>query len=237
MNMRTGLTRSWIAPRMAMAVGTGMVLGAGIAISLTLSARAETDAYEPFQALTTTGSCIECNLGHANLQGADLSYTNLQRTNLQGAKLYRGGPHPASLEGANLQGANLQLADLRKVNLRGANLAGADLTQANLYGSDLRGANLEGADLRGANLDRAQLFASSPGSNSALQSAISLEDASAIANSQGTVVAAGDILSLMLSANRDSKALAVQLEGALFDRSTQFPDGFDPEKAGMTFMP
>lgn len=213
-----------------------------MAISLTLSARAETDAYAPFQTLMDTGSCIECNLENANLRGADLSYTNLQGTNLQGAKLYRGGPHPASLEGANLEAANLHLADLRKVNLRGANLEGADLSLANLYGSDLRGANLEGADLRGANLDRAQLFArnpdSSPADSGPLASAAFASDESNMAlSSRGTVVAAGDILSLVLASNRDSKALAVQLEGAMFDRSTQFPDGFDPEKAGMTFMP
>ena len=208
-------------------VRLSLALGTGMAIALTQSTRAETNTYAPFHSLLNTGSCIECNLENANLQGADLSYTDLQGTNLQRAKLYRGGPATASLEGANLEASNLHLADLRRVNLRGANLADANLSLANLYGSDLRGANLEGADLRGANLDRAQLFASSSESNPSV---------ARFADS-GTVVAAGDILSLVLESNHNSNTLAVQLEGALFDLRTQFPSGFDPEKAGMTFMP
>ena len=198
-----------------------------MAIALATAVAVEASDLAPYRALLNTGICLECNLQGANLRGADLSYTDLAGSDLHGAKFYRASLEPASLEGANLAATNLSAADLRMTNLRGANLAGADLSYANLYGSDLRGANLQSADLRGVNLDRALLFSFAP-----------LEAAS-MANvpERQSVMAGNDVLSLAIEANSQDPELSVQLEGALFDRHTQFPAGFDPLAAGMQSRP
>ena len=204
-----------------------LVCGTGLAIALATGVVVEASDLSPYRALLNTGICLECNLREANLRGADLSYTDLSRSDLRGAKFYRASPEPASLEGANLEATDLSLADLRMTNLRGANLAGANLSYANLFGSDLRGANLQAADLRGVNLDHALLF------SFAEPAAPSVADF----HDRQSVLARNDVLSLAIEANSQAPELAVQLDGALFDRHTQFPAGFDPLAAGMHSSP
>ena len=204
------------------------IYGTGMAIALATAVAVEASDLSSYRALLNTGICLECDLQGANLRGADLSYTDLAGSDLHGAKFYRASLEPASLEGANLATTNLSDADLRMTNLRGANLAGANLSYANLYGSDLRGANLQSADLRGVNLDRARLFA-----------ATTPDEAASITNfpERPSVAASNDMLTLAIEANSHDPELSVQLEGALFDRHTQFPAGFDPLAAGMQSRP
>lgn len=85
--------------------------------------------------LTTTGSCVDCDLSdavliHWNLSGADLSGANLAGANLT----------DAYLAGANLSGANLSNAILEGASLARANLSRAKLSGTNLYVVDLSGA-------------------------------------------------------------------------------------------------
>jgi uncharacterized protein YjbI with pentapeptide repeats len=62
------------------------------------------------QELADTGSCVECDLSRANLDGADLAGADLSGSSLNGA----------NLAGANLGAANLSGAYLTLTNMNGA---------------------------------------------------------------------------------------------------------------------
>jgi uncharacterized protein YjbI with pentapeptide repeats len=95
-------------------------------------------------------------------------------------------------------------AELGDADLQGVNLRGADLSYADLSEANLTGANLRGTDLSFADLSQANL-----------------QDA--------------DIRgALLMSANlRQANLQGVKLEKADCDRTTNFPQDFDPVKAGM----
>ena len=95
-------------------------------------------------------------------------------------------------------------AELGDADLRGVNLKGADLSYADLSEANLTGANLRGTDLSFADLSQANL-----------------QDA--------------DIRgALLMSANlRQANLQSTKLEKADCDRTTNFPQDFDPVKAGM----
>ncbi|MEH2435167.1 MAG: pentapeptide repeat-containing protein [Nostoc sp.] len=95
-------------------------------------------------------------------------------------------------------------AELGNADLQGINLKGADLSYADLSEANLSGANLRGTDLSFADLGQANL-----------------KDA----NLRGA---------LLMSTNlRQADLKGANLEKADYDRSTNFPQDFDPVKAGM----
>jgi uncharacterized protein YjbI with pentapeptide repeats len=110
-----------------MTISFSMVLS-NSAVSAEISPRVK----ENMAILTSTNSCVECDLSDANLNRVDLNGANLEGADLSGAQLFL----------ANLAGANL-----RNTKLKGANFGGADLA-----GADLRGAELDEAKLSGAYL-------------------------------------------------------------------------------------
>ena len=114
----------------------------------------------------------------------------------------------ANLNGADLSGFNLGVAELKRADLRRANLYGADLSDAGLIGADLSFANL-----RGANLSYASL---------------------AIANFYGADLSDANLTHANLSkANLNGADLSdANLVNARYKNNTQWPKGFDPEKAG-----
>jgi uncharacterized protein YjbI with pentapeptide repeats len=112
------------------------------------------------------------------------------------------------LNGANLRSADLRLAPLRGTFLRGVNLKDADLRRAFLAGaylhlSDLRDADLRRADLRGAFLGNTDL--------------------------RGADLRGPDVRVL---GDPVARLGGINLEGAEFDSTTRWPDGFDPVAAG-----
>ena len=111
----------------------------------------------------------------------------------------------AKLEGVHLQGAQLAGANLKGADLYWALLFTANLRGANLEWAVMRGADLKSADLEGANLRNADLSRDNVGGGTSLEGA----------NLLGTDL-------------RWTK-----LDGATYDESTVFPDGFDPASAGM----
>jgi uncharacterized protein YjbI with pentapeptide repeats len=201
--------------------------------------------------------CAGAHLNLANLRGADLSGADLTEADLSGADLaeadlsgaqfVRADFHWADLRGANLSGANLTDANLREADLRGANLSGANLTRANLTSeqglidlmwlggnhslrTNLSGANLSGANLSWANLSytgfvRADLRVDFPGAD------LSGTDLS------GANLADANLIEVNLSgANLSGANLSrAYLEGAKADVDTVWPEGFDPEAAGVIF--
>ena len=104
--------------------------------------------------------------------------------------------------------ADLSGANLIEANLSGADLSGTDLIEANLSGANLRGANLARACLRGANLKGANL--------------------------EGAYLRGADLQEANLTgANLEG----ANLEGAKANEDTTWPEGFDPEAAGVTVRP
>jgi len=95
-------------------------------------------------------------------------------------------------------------AELGNADLQGINLKGSDFSYADLSEANLSGANLRGTDLSFADLGQANL-----------------KDA----DLRGA---------LLMSANlRQADLKGTNLEKADYDRSTHFPQDFDPVKAGM----
>jgi hypothetical protein len=90
---------------------------------------------------------------------------------------------------------------------------GANLQGANFVGADLARANLKKANLRGACLVRAQCF------DANLRGA-DLRDA----NLRDALLAGADLRWAQLSGAR--------LQGAVYDKSTRWPQGFNPKKHG-----
>jgi len=97
-------------------------------------------------------------------------------------------------------------------NLRGADLQGAYLPEAMLQGAILCSAELQGAELPGADLRDSNL------ANARLESA----------DLRGAQLQRADLRGASLAGTR--------LEGALYDRRTLWPDGFDAARAGATLV-
>ncbi len=134
-----------------------------------------------------------------------------------GADLFGKNLANHNLTGANLAGANLDMA-----NLRGAYLFGADLTSATLVGADLTEANFEWSMLKGADLD-----------NAVLRRAELTR-----ANLAGADLCKADLTEANLcGANlKGAQIEAISLSGAVADRNTIWPDGFNPTEAGVAII-
>lgn len=144
-----------------------------------------------------------------------------------------GGLFDGSLRGAKLWGANLQGADLEKVNLHRCILWGANLQGARLWDANLREAHLEGADLRKAELSSANL------QGAHLRLADLREAHLQGANLQGADLMAADLQEAELHEAdlQGAELYEADLQGALYNKSTIWPDGFDPEAAGCELLP
>jgi isoamylase len=184
------------------------------------------------------------NLDDASLEGANLTRASLAGASLGGARLDR-----ATLCEARMSEANLRRAGLREANLWGADLVRAPMDHANLSRARMERANmteavldsacgirailddanlhharLRSADLQGARLERVDL-------SEADLSHCSLEEANLRgANLQGARLNGADLRGAILDG---ADLLRADLRGALFDRRTVWPEGFEPEKAGV----
>jgi uncharacterized protein YjbI with pentapeptide repeats len=127
-------------------------------------------------------------------------------------------PGPLWLAGINLSKAGLQYAELPAANLADADLSQADLRKANLQEADLRNASLKGANLQEAYLERAYLENAD------------LEDANlAGAYLEGSYLGGANLVGTYMGATNLAGA---DLTGALYNDTTEWPTGFEPEKAG-----
>jgi hypothetical protein len=101
------------------------------------------------QQLSTTNSCIGCDMSGGNFAGYKwrFSHKDLTDINLTGAILKEKYFVGSNLTRANLTGANLTGANLWGVNLTDANLSRANLTKATLTNVNFTGANLTEAVL------------------------------------------------------------------------------------------
>ncbi len=110
-------------------------------------------------------------------------------------------------ERARLMEAELQGAYLQNANLREANLQRANLRETNLQGADMVLANLREADLQGANLQNT--------------------------NFQGADLRGASLHGVKLEEVKNLEE--VKMKGAIYDKETTFPKGFDLKAHGMKF--
>jgi len=152
---------------------------------------------------------IHCQTG----RDVEIKSDTLENLVLDGLDLHR-----AVLEGLNLTGTRLRKANLRGALMFHANLVKADLTEAQCMTADFRF-----ADLRNCKLNKsAPIFANFSETN--LQSA-SLAQADIF----GAVFKGSNLKGTVMLCHRLEEA---SLEGAIFDKNTVWPDGYEPEKHG-----
>ncbi|WP_373533288.1 pentapeptide repeat-containing protein [Vampirovibrio sp.] len=186
---------------------------------------------------------IETNLGYANLCGADLERANLYRARMKGATLKQ-----ANFQEANLRKADLRNTDCYQADFRTARLQYADLREANLFMADLAGARLRYSDLRSANLGFSRL------SEARLQHARLCD-----ANMSSADLTRADLRNCRLNGVDLSRALvkdanlaatqlaesdladcqaleSANLQNAIFDDQTHFPQDFQPQKHGLNYL-
>jgi len=153
----------------------------------------------------------------------------VQPLRLSGVDLRKADLYGAHLEGADLYGAHLERADLRRANLEGANLSGAHpegayLWWAHLEDADLSRAHLEEAQLFRAHLDRADLRDAHLEGARVEHRHLKKADLRG-ANLEVATRPFGDGVETLL--------YFADLESALADENTSWPDGFDPRTAGV----
>ena len=128
------------------------------------------------------------------------------------------GSHKAVIDlatrDANLAGLDLYPISMREANLYRANLQKSALDHADLRRAELHSANLTEADLVSANLQGAFLT---------------------WAVLQKADLRYAELQGADLKSAKDISG--AKFEGAKYSDETQFPDGFDPEKAGMIKVP
>jgi uncharacterized protein YjbI with pentapeptide repeats len=180
------------------------------------------------------------NLYKGNLQGTDFNSTNLSHSNLKeallvmvnfkNADLVASNLELANLNSACLQGADLTISNLKKASMRQANMETANLRYAKLQKADLRNANLKNSNFSGANLEGANLAFADVQEAFLLGTKLRQVELSH-ANVTGAVYADKntplEIFHLLQSIHFNYFGLEVQ------DFYTTFPEGFDPQKAGM----
>lgn len=195
-----------------MPIGSTQGRGPAVAHARTLTTLRRLDAERKaslvkflYESGLITGDTPIINLSGADLEEADLRWTDLRGAHLRGAFLKGAHLKGAHLEEAHLEGVVLRGAHLRWVVLKGAHLEGAHLEGAVLKGDHLEGDRLEGADLTRADLRGAHLEG---------------------ADLRGADLREADPTGADLDGTKYNKQ---ELDGL---RATQWPEGFDPDKAG-----
>lgn len=179
-------------------------------------------------------------LAGKDLTGADLQGANLAGADLQGTKLRR----------ANLLGATLDKARMADADLRGAVLSPASdeadfserepqptsLREAQLQNADLRATTLEGVDFGGAHLTSADLRDSVGSDRGAdFENAILI-----LADFRRADMTKADLRGAVLDWAQFCGASGVRsmdVHGARYSETTQWPRGYDPRRSGAERSP
>jgi uncharacterized protein YjbI with pentapeptide repeats len=166
-------------------------------------------------ALTVLGRGGFAADGALDLTATDLRHADLEHADLHGANLLDGSLRGAFLVGANLEGA--PLTDLQDAICTNANLREAALPSANLRAKSLNGADLQRAILIDADLRDASIFD---------------------ADLRGAMLDGADLQAAQLSDSdlREASLRGANLTGAFATTGTRWPDGFDPNAAGVIIL-
>lgn len=193
-----------------------------------------------FEATLRQTVLIEANLSYANLSGSDLEQANLYRARLKGANAKQ-----SILREANLRKADLRNADFYQVDLRHARLQYADLRETSLFMADLAEARLRYSDLRSANLGFSRLVEARLQNARLCDANLSSADLTRAdlrhCRLNGVDLSRALLKDANLSATHlgesdlaDCQALeSANLENAVFDSETSFPEDFKPDNHGL----
>ncbi len=149
---------------------------------------------------------------------------------------------PDDLRGAKLPGANLSGLDLSGRDISGADLSGADLRDTNLKNADLSntvlaGANLQGTRLEGANLSLAKLagldFYKTQVQGARFWAA-DLRKTKGWREIHGCDFTTADLRGAHITDIQFAGGEPPTFGGALYDKHTRWPRGFDLEQAQVT---
>jgi hypothetical protein len=168
---------------------------------------AEPKYHAPRMKLPTDIQAVLTVLGRTAIAYAQKGETrslDLRATDLAFAVLRKANLQRVLLQRSNLQLSFLIGADLQGARLSSANLQGAILGEANIQEADLSYANLRGANLRYSNLKGAKLLAT---------------------KLEGAMLGEADLRMVDL---RSIKGAPEQVETAICDETTQWPEGFSP---------
>jgi len=137
----------------------------------------------------------------------------LRKANLIGVDLSEAHLEKADLWMANLNGSHMGYSHLERANLYLVNLGSAFLHNTNLKGVDLSNGLLKGANLLNAEMEGADLTN---------------------ANLEGTYLAYANLKGTILrGVVCNNKTIWT---GAKYSKTTQWPDGFNPEAAGCVLV-
>lgn len=155
------------------------------------------------------GELKDCNLSCANLEGAIVNQVTFSNCNLTEANFSNAVLSQSSFNYSDLTGANLTNSDLSKTKFEGTNLIRANLNNVNFSESYFsKEVKLDKADMSEANLSKASLIG--------------------VTLSQVNLSHANLRDSKLLGANFESANLEkTNLEGAICNKNTKFPEGFD----------
>jgi BTB/POZ domain-containing protein KCTD9 len=157
------------------------------------------------EALLVNVNFVNTKLIAVNFERANLNISNLDGSDLTIAKLTKASLAGASAKGANFRYAKMEKSDLRRANFQNANLSGANLENASMAFADLRGAYILGTNLKNVELSYAKL--------------------------SGAIYSDNATFSEIFEVLKELKFNYFGLDDC--NRYTIFPDGFDPQKAGM----
>lgn len=160
---------------------------------------------------------------HENHSGADFSGDDLSDVNFSEGNLTETRFEDARLERVLFIGATLDRAILHTHLAGGANFSGASLVNAELRGMEGMGVIFSDADLSGVEMDDA-FFVFSDFRNVNFTGADLGEFTAEDSDFRGA--------DLSLSTNIDTLFFR-----SVYDSSTRFPPGYDPQGAGMVFVP
>jgi uncharacterized protein YjbI with pentapeptide repeats len=192
------------------------------------------------------------DLRNVDLRGARLSGAKLQGTYFGGAQLQNADFSLAQLRVANFDEAQLQGTSFDGAELQNATFSRAQLQKAHFFGAKLQGTDFFGAQLQGTGFAGAQLEAARFGS-ARLQNAIFSRAQMQRTDFTGAQLQKADFTGAQLQWANFSRAhleaanflnaqlqkavfFEAELKGALCDRWTTWPDGFDWKSAGVELL-
>ena len=159
------------------------------------------------------GRLVGRSLAGINLSGSNLTKAHLEQVDLTDVSARLTDWKLVTFKQCTLDGVDFQRANLHRANFSGSTLQGADLRSANLSRANLNGVRMQGARLNNADLRRADMRGARLTG----------------CRFGGAVLHGADL--------RETDVADANLEGALYDQNTIFPDGFEPEKHGLEAPP
>lgn len=185
-------------------------------------------------------SFVSEDLRGQNFEGAELSGCNFTDANLSFGNFTRTVLQYTVFKGANLEGANFTGAKTHRIDLENANLKGVILRETNLPEMRFSSTDLEGASFQGCNLENSVFRDVNLKMANFTNANLYFVEMENINLEGANFTNAKLILTNLKNSNLKGAILTgsgietAELEGATYNSETIFPEGFDPETAGMT---